>query len=144
MVAVIALVGGLTMAWWQSSKGSAQLRLSVLVTRVVAANVDDGKGRQRLRKLELLSPAEPDSDVIGWRHVQQFGMSGAPQAVGPLDVTVAAGTTHIWLRCTYQLGSGSTMHTGLGKVAVNADVDDIQVVDAGRCDGKDRPMSGVK
>jgi hypothetical protein len=136
VVAIIALVGGLCAAYWQSSKGTNEIEVTLLLTHVALPSSDAASlvpARAKLVEVELLVPRTADGDEIGWQHTVRFTHGAAPKATQPLTIKVPSDASELRFRCAYTLQPGSVpLHTR-GRASVDPSRDKLQVVDVGTC-----------
>ncbi len=131
-VAIVALLSGFALAYYNSA-GTTEVQLSLLLTHVISGPVDDGMGRSRLRRVNVLVPRKQGSDEVGWAHTVEFTAGGAPEATQPLTVTIPRGLREVKVRCSFALRGASTWHDSIGVASIDPDRDDLQVVDVGSC-----------
>ena len=133
VVAVVVLVGGGVLAWRQATGGATELNVALLMTHVIAGQVDDGNGRARLRRVQVLVPRQADSDEIGWTHTLDFGGSGAPEVAAKRSLKVPEGVRQLGVRCAFDIGGQQQLVTHGTATVDPGRGEELQVVDIGAC-----------
>lgn len=132
-VAIIALVTGLGLSWWQSTRAAHDVTASFLLTHISTGISDAEDGRQRLRRLDILVARAEGSDEIGWSHSLSFRSGAAPKATRALEMQVPDGVSQLKVRCAFELSPAGQLHESTGTAKFDPDRSDLQVIDVGRC-----------
>jgi len=132
-IAIVALVGGLGMAFWTGRGGTVDVRASLLLTHLPLPGATDGDGRAHLVRIDIDVPAAAGDSAVGWTHTLTWPRGQAPEASAAVALEVPEDVTELGVRCAFALDGADTRFESRGKAKVDTGRADLQVVDIGTC-----------
>lgn len=132
ILAVLALLGGLAMAWWQTREKTQYLQIAWLLTHVAVEA--DGLVLDRGR-LTALGWQVAGQKSANWLH---FQAGQAPEATREVEVTLPAEVHEITVFCRFELLPGGPQVRSRTRVGVPAQASGRLTVDVEACGVRER------
>lgn len=133
IVAVLALLGGIGLGWWQWQQRGRELRVVWLLTHAELARGDIVLDHTRLVQFHWQVPTPGDAANPMSRQVLTFPVGQAPAATREFTLRLPAGVEAVEIGCQFALATGAEPLRSKGSVRIDGDRDDSQTIDIDRC-----------